>query len=145
MSSSCVVGVEQVDELADLPGVHAFEELAAVLLVEFHEDVGLLLGVLDEVEGPLGLPQVEALEELGDVGGVEVVEFRAGLSLRAVVDELLYPLYVVVGEFLHLALGSWGSRRARMSPQLSPAVMARSSIQTSPTGLPMNSWWYFTP
>ena len=135
-----VVGVEQVDESADFLGVHALEELAPVFLVKLHEHVGLLLLIVDEVEDPFGLFQIQALEKLGNVGRVQRVYLLRGFGRIVVVDKLLNALYVLLGKLFHLTVELVsGSRRRRMSAQLSPAVIARSSIQRSPTGLPMKS------
>ena len=87
--------------MADLLGVHPFEELLAVFLVELHEHVGSLLLVGNEVEKPFGLPEVEALEELGDVGGVHPLDFGYAACAVVLVDEAFHALDVLVGEFFH--------------------------------------------
>lgn len=73
-----VVGVEVVDELlGDFLRRHIVEQLAAVVLVEFHEHIGGSLQVKEAVE-VFGLLQVEILVEVSDVGRVQSVEKLPG-------------------------------------------------------------------
>lgn len=67
-----IVGVEDVDKLADLLRIHMFEEFLAVFLVHFHKHIGLFLLVFDKVEEPLGLLQVQLAQNLGYIGRMQV-------------------------------------------------------------------------
>ena len=96
--------------MSDLVVVHAFEEFLAVFLVEFHEHVGLLLLVGNQVEEPFRLPQIEILEELGDIGGVHVVDLSDDVLAVLAVDLVDDAFYVFVGEFFHCSRGLYARR-----------------------------------
>ena len=91
--------------MAYLFGVHPLHQLLALLLVEFHQDVGFLLAVGDKLEHPLGLFQIEMLEQFGYVGRVHSLQFTQHFLTLLAVDELFDSLYIFGCEFLHCSLG----------------------------------------
>ena len=87
--------------MSDLLGIHSFEQLLSLLLVELHQHVGLHLAVRDQLEEPFGLLQVEALKEFGDVGGVHSLDLTEALLSVPLVGKLFDALYVFSGIFFH--------------------------------------------
>src|SRR6185312_13707493 len=89
-----VVGSHAGEDLGDLLVAAILEELALVLVVELLEDVGLELPVVvaDGLDDLLALLSGGGLDEVGDLGGVELGELRVGHAQadgRDVADERL--------------------------------------------------------
>ncbi len=93
------------DLLGDVGHVHLREELGAVILVEFHEHIGLHLFV-KKFEKIFGFFEVEILIEFGNVGRVEIGEFLAGRGVGAVMDYFA-EMFEIFGVNSFMVRGFW--------------------------------------
>ena len=96
-----VIGVEKVDEVADLLRVHPLEHFLAVVFIKLHEHVGLLLIILNEIEKPFRLPEVKRLKKLRYVGGMQLAHLSLGILFILLFNKLFNPFYVSIRKFLH--------------------------------------------
>ena len=72
-----IVGVEMVDELlGDLLGRHVLEQLAAVVLIEFHKHIGRNV-VIEQLVEKFRLVEIEVLVQFGYVGRMQRGELVA--------------------------------------------------------------------
>ena len=86
--------------LGDIGHVHPRQEFGAVVLVKFHEHVGLHL-FREELESVFGFVEVEVLIEFGNVGGVEVGKLFADGFVGAVGYDFAQVREIFRSEFFH--------------------------------------------
>ncbi len=98
-----IVGVEQVYEMTDLLRIHILKEFLAILLVEFHKDIGFLLLIVYKVECPFSLFYVKALEEFCDIRGMKTGERIACPHFIAMLDHLFDKLYIFFIQIFHFS------------------------------------------
>ena len=89
-----VIGVKQINEMADLLRIHTFKEFLTILLVKLHEHISFLLLIVYQIESPFSLFQTKTLEKLRDIGGMKLGKRPARPHLISILNHLFDDFYI---------------------------------------------------